>query len=115
MCIRDSRKEKDSSAPTQTPAILTAAGTVAAFGAVYAAHALYGFIGPAFAFIGLGAIGILALVAAALHGPALAGLGLVGALVTPLLVKANSRHPWRVVIFISVSYTHLDVYKRQLL
>jgi uncharacterized membrane protein len=39
---------------TLTPAVLTAAGTVAGFGAIYAAHALYHFIGPTIAFIALG-------------------------------------------------------------
>ena len=37
------------------PSMLTAAGTASAFGTVYAAHALYGFIGPAAAFVLLGA------------------------------------------------------------
>lgn len=38
------------------PGILTAAGTISAFGTVYAAHALYQFISPALAFILLGAV-----------------------------------------------------------
>ena len=50
------------------PSILTAAGTVSAFGTVYAAHALYQFIGPTLAFLMLGAIGIATMLAAALHG-----------------------------------------------
>ena len=33
------------------PSVLTAAGTAVAFGTVYAAHGLYGFIGPAVAFV----------------------------------------------------------------
>ncbi len=68
------------------PSILTAAGTISAFGTVYAAHALYQFIGPATAFVMLGAIGIATMLAAALHGPALAGLGLAGSFVVPLLI-----------------------------
>src|SRR4029453_15061816 len=71
------------------PGILTAAGTVSAFGTVYAAHALYQFIGRAAAFIMLGAIGIATMLAAALHGPALAGLGLAGSLVVPLLIQSH--------------------------
>ena len=58
------------------PSVLTGAGTVAAFGSLYAAHALYGFIGPGSAFILMGAVGVATMFAAALHGPALAGLGL---------------------------------------
>jgi uncharacterized membrane protein len=84
----------------QIPAVLTAAGTVAAFGTVYAAHALYHFIGPAPAFLALGLLGLITMMAAALHGPALAGLGLVGALVAPLLAEADTPDPWPVAIYI---------------
>ena len=80
------------------PSILTAAGTVIAFGTTYAAHALYGFIGPAAAFVLLGAIGVATMLAAALHGPALAGLGLAGALIVPLLVSSGAPNPWPLVI-----------------
>ena len=84
------------------PSILTAAGTVTAFGTVYAAHALYAFIGPAFAFILLGVIGVATMFAAALHGPMLAGLGLAGAYVAPLLVSSNEPSPWPVVLYLAV-------------
>jgi uncharacterized membrane protein len=84
------------------PSILTAAGTISAFGTVYAAHALYQFIGPAAAFILLGAIGIATLLAAALHGPALAGLGLVGAFVVPLLIESQQPNPWPLVVYLAV-------------
>jgi uncharacterized membrane protein len=58
------RRERAAGAPLPEsgrpviPAILTAAGTVAAFGAIYAAHALYGFIDPATAFVALAAAGV---------------------------------------------------------
>ena len=84
------------------PGILTAAGTISAFGTVYAAHALYQFIGPAAAFIMLGGIGIATMLAAALHGPALAGLGLAGALVQPLLIASQQPNPWPVVLYLAV-------------
>ncbi|MDH7796528.1 putative membrane protein [Beijerinckia sp. GAS462] len=84
------------------PAMLTAAGTVAAFGAIYAAHALYGFIGPAPAFIALGVVGVACMFASALHGPSLAGLGLVGAFVAPLLVDSDAPNPWPVVLYLAV-------------
>ena len=58
------------------PAILTAAGAFTLFGTVYAAHGVYGFIGPALAFTLLGAIGIATIAAALVHGQALAGVGL---------------------------------------
>jgi uncharacterized membrane protein len=84
------------------PSVLTAAGTVAAFGTVYAAHALYNFIGPALAFLALGAIGVATMFAAALHGPMLAGLGLAGAYVAPLLVASDRPSPWPVVLYLAV-------------
>jgi uncharacterized membrane protein len=82
------------------PGILTAAGTVSAFGTVYAAHALYQFIGPAAAFVVLGVIAMSTMLAAALHGPALAGLGLAGALVVPLLIGSDQPSPWPVVLYL---------------
>jgi uncharacterized membrane protein len=84
------------------PSILTAAGTVTAFGTVYAAHALYDFIGPAFAFLLLGAIGVATMLAAALHGPMLAGLGLAGAYAGPLLIASDKPSPWPVVLYLAV-------------
>jgi uncharacterized membrane protein len=82
------------------PSILTAAGTASAFGTAYAAHALYGFIGPAAAFALLGVIGVATMLAAALHGPALAGLGLAGSLIVPLLVSSDAPNPWPLVIYL---------------
>lgn len=84
------------------PGSLTAAGTVVAFGTIYAAHALYGFIGPTLAFVLLGATGVATMLAAALHGPWLAGLGLVGAMATPFLVESPSPNPWPVVLYLAV-------------
>lgn len=84
------------------PSILTAAGTVVAFGTIYAAHALYGFIGPAIAFIALGATGIVAMLAAAIHGPALAGLGLAGSFIAPMLVQSSEPNPWPLVPYLAI-------------
>ncbi|MBK3401870.1 DUF2339 domain-containing protein [Methylorubrum populi] len=84
------------------PAMVTAAGTVGLFGAVYAAHALYGFIGPGLAFAGLAVTGLAAMAAALLHGPALAGIGLVGALATPLLVGGGGTSLWPLALYLPV-------------
>lgn len=96
------RREKASGAVTQTPAILTAAGTVATFGAIYAAHGLYGFIDPTVAFIALGVVALASILAGALHGPSLAGLGLIGASATPLLVTSAQPNPWPAVLYLAV-------------
>ena len=84
------------------PAIVTAAGTTALFGALYAAHALYGFLGPLAAFSGLAATGLAAMAAALLHGPALAGIGLVGAMATPLLVGGGAASLWPLALYLPV-------------
>src|SRR5262252_947675 len=84
------------------PSILTAAGTTVAYADVYAAFALYGFLPPVLAFILLGLVALATLAAALLHGPALAGLGLVGAYVTPLLVASDQPDYWSLYIYLAV-------------
>ncbi len=84
------------------PGILTAAGTVAAYATVYAAFALYDFISPASAFVLLGLVALATLGAALLHGPALAGLGVVGAFVTPLLVPSDAPNFWALYLYLAI-------------
>ena len=84
------------------PAILTAAGTAVAFATVYAAYALYGFLVPATAFILLGLVALGTLAAALLHGPALAGLGVAAAFVTPILVSSNEPDYWALYIYLAI-------------
>ncbi len=82
------------------PGILTAAGTSTAFATAYAAYALYDMIGPAAAFVTLGAIAVLTLLAATLHGPALGALGLAAALGSPVLIESDAPQAWPVVIYL---------------
>src|SRR3984885_14310510 len=84
------------------PAILTAAGTAVAFATVYAAYALYGFLAPATAFILLGLVALGTLAAALLHGPALAGLGIAAAFVTPILVSSDQPDYWALYLYLAV-------------
>ncbi|TPN76120.1 DUF2339 domain-containing protein [Mesorhizobium sp. CU2] len=84
------------------PAILTGAGAFILFGTVYAAHGIYGFIGPALAFGLLGAIGVAAIAASLVHGLALAGIGLVGAMVTPALVSSEAPNPWALFVYLAI-------------
>ena len=84
------------------PGVITAAGTVALFATIYAAYGLYDFLTPAQAFVTLGLVGVATMYAAALHGPWLAGLGLVGAYGTPLLVSSNEPNPWALALFVIV-------------
>ncbi|MEE1654695.1 DUF2339 domain-containing protein [Microvirga sp. CF3062] len=88
-------------ASANVPSILTAAGTCGAFAAAYAAYALYDLIGPATAFVILGLIAVLTMVASTLHGPILAALGLLGAMGSPLLVSSDEPQPWALVIYLA--------------
>jgi uncharacterized membrane protein len=84
------------------PAILTAAGTAVAFATIYAAYALYDFIAPASAFVLLGLVALGTLAAALLHGPALAGLGVVAAFATPILVSSEKPDLWALYIYLAI-------------
>ena len=84
------------------PSILTAAGTTVAYADVYAAYALYDFLSPGVAFILLGIVALATLAAALIHGPGLAGLGLVGAYVTPALVSSAQPNYWALYVYLAV-------------
>lgn len=84
------------------PSVLTAAGTTVAYAVIYAAFALYNFLSPGPAFVLLGAVALATLAAALLHGPALAGLGLIGAFVTPALVGSDQPNYWALYIYLAV-------------
>jgi uncharacterized membrane protein len=84
------------------PAILTAAGTAVAFATVYAAYALYDFLVPATAFILLGLVALGTLAAALLHGPALAGLGVAAAFLTPILVSSGKPDFWALYVYLAI-------------
>jgi uncharacterized membrane protein len=91
------------SVPTANmPAMLTAAGTTVAFATIYAAYALYEFIGPAAAFVLLALVALATLAAALLHGPWLAALGQLGAFVAPMLVSTAQPNYWALYIYLIV-------------
>lgn len=71
------------------PGILTAAASITLMAVVYTAFAFYGFIGPFAAFVLLSLVALATLALSLLHGQALAGLGLVASLLTPLLVPSE--------------------------
>ncbi len=84
------------------PAILTAAATFTLFSTVFAAHALYGFIGTATAFTLLAVIALGTMGLALLHGQALAGLGLLGSYLTPVLVSSDSPAVWTLFGYLAI-------------
>ena len=84
------------------PSVLTASGMAIAYADVYAAYALYDFIGPGVAFVLLGLVALGTLAAALLHGPALAGLGLIGAFVAPLIVSTETPNYLALYLYLAV-------------
>ena len=92
----------EGAAAAYVPGVLTAAGAFTLFGAVYAAHGVYGFIGPASAFVLLGVIGVGTIAAALVHGQALAGIGLLGSLATPMLVSSQSPSAWALFVYLAI-------------
>ncbi|WP_181699206.1 DUF2339 domain-containing protein [Chthonobacter albigriseus] len=84
------------------PGILTAAGTVTAFGSVYAAYALYGLIGSFVAILALSAVALGTLALAIVHGPGLAGLGLATSYASPLLIPTDTPNFAALVVYLTV-------------
>ncbi len=87
-------------AKADVPAILTGAAGIALFATIYAAHALYGFIGPGAAFVLLTIAGLVTLFLSVIHGPGLAALGALGSYAAPLLVSSAEPAPLPVVFHV---------------
>lgn len=83
------RRKGRGNADDYVPAALSAAGIVVAFGAIYAAYALYQLISPTTAFLCLGIVGVGAMALSRLQGPLIAALGLLGSYAPPILVSTD--------------------------
>ncbi len=86
------------------PGVLTAAGSLTLFGVVYAAYGVYDYIGPATAFILLGIVAFATIGLSLLHGQALAGLGLLGSMLTPALISSETPNIWALFVFLTVAW-----------
>lgn len=86
------------------PGVLTAAGALTLFGVTYAAYGIYDYIGPTTAFIALALVAFATLGLSLLHGQALAGLGLLGSMVTPLLISTETPNIWALFSFLTISW-----------
>lgn len=84
------------------PGVLTAAGSLTLLGAVFVAHAVYGYVGPGFAFFLLALVSLATLALALIHGQGLAGLGLLASFATPLMVDSDAPSPWFLFGFLSI-------------
>ncbi|SHM23289.1 DUF2339 domain-containing protein [Roseibium suaedae] len=100
------RRPKSFSVPgyesANIPAMLTAVGSLSLFASIFAAHALYGLVGPAIAFLSLGAVALLTMLAALLHGPGLAVLGLLASYCVPFLINSDRGEILPVAILVLV-------------
>lgn len=84
------------------PGVLTAAGSLTLLGAVFVAHAVYGYVGPGFAFFLLALVSLATLALALVHGQGLAGLGLLASFATPVMVDSDAPSPWFLFGFLSI-------------
>ncbi|SFB58399.1 Uncharacterized membrane protein [Rhizobium sp. NFR07] len=94
------------------PGALTAAGSVTLLGTVFASYAFYGFIGPGTAFVLMALVSLATVALSLLHGQALAGLGLLGSLVTPFLVSTGNPNPDALFLFLSVTWLAVSAASR---
>ncbi len=97
---RDAKIHLGALPPAYIPGILTAAGVLTGYASIYAAFALYGFLGPLAAFVLLALVSVAGLALSVLHGPSLAALGMAGSYVTPLLTGSDSPSIWPLYIYL---------------
>ncbi|MDH7800344.1 MULTISPECIES: DUF2339 domain-containing protein [unclassified Rhizobium] len=86
------------------PGVLTAAGALTLFGVIYAAYGIYDYISPTTAFILLGLVAFATIGLSLLHGQALAGLGLLGSMLTPALIATETPSAWSLFIFLTITW-----------
>lgn len=94
------------------PGALTAAGAVTLLGTVFAAYAFYEFIGSGTAFVLLALVSFAVIALSLLHGQALAGLGLLGSLVTPLLVTTDAPNANALFLFLGITWLAVNAASR---
>jgi uncharacterized membrane protein len=95
------------------PGILTAAASLTLFGVIFAAYGIYDYIGPTTAFVALALVGFGTIALSMLHGQALAGLGLLGSMVTPLLISTETPNIWALFSFLTASWLATAIASRQ--
>jgi uncharacterized membrane protein len=77
--------------PDYLPGTLTGVGILTLYASIWAAFGLYDLITPFTAFSALALIAFGSLALGLLHGPAIAGLGILGAMLVPAIVSTGSR------------------------
>lgn len=75
--------------PDYVPQALTAGGLATVFASIYAASALYGFVGATVTFVGLAGTALAAFALSVVQGPLVAIVGLLGGFVLPVLIGST--------------------------
>ena len=88
---RDLRLPYSDAGPDAIPPALAAAGSVALFASLYAAHSVYHLLNPLAAFLLLALVAAATVLLSLLHGQFMAWLGIAGAYAVPLIV--TTPHP----------------------
>ncbi|NKB99266.1 MAG: DUF2339 domain-containing protein [Pseudomonadales bacterium] len=83
-------------------AALAAAGSITLFASILSAHQLYDLINANVAFGLLALVGLVTMGLAILHGPVLAGLGLLGAYTVPILVSTGSNNALGALLYATI-------------
>ena len=86
------------------PGALTAAGVVTLFGTVYAAYGFYDYLGSTAAFLLLAVIALATVGLSLLHGQALAGIGLLAAMLTPFLIESPNPSIWGLFTYLTIAW-----------
>ena len=95
------------------PGVLTAAGALTLFGVIYASYGIYEYFGPTMAFALLTLVAFATIGLSLLHGQALAGLGLLGSMITPALISTQTPNIWALFGFLTVSWAATAVAGRR--
>ncbi len=85
---RPSQRKAAALQPDYVPQALSAGGLAAVFASIYAASALYGFIGPAVTLAALAATALAAFALSVVQGPLTAIVGLLGGFALPALMES---------------------------
>lgn len=108
--IRKRYGDGEDSATAYLPSVFSGAGLVTLFGAVLSARLLYNLIGVELAFAALVAVALGGVVLGWLHGPLLAAVGVIGAMLSPFLVGGSSDEVrWLFGYFLLVTVLGLSV------
>jgi len=92
------------------PSTFSSAGIVTLFAGILSARTLYGLIGPEAALVGMGVVGVIALILGWFYGPLLAAIGVAGAMLAPFLVGGSSDEPsWLFAYFAIVTFVGLAI------